>query len=149
MVAGMAVGARLRRAPPGAAALGEEAKGEGEGEGRGLVRKMHSLGNDFVVVDMRPGGKGGAGLVLGDRAVRGLCARRKGLGADCVISLHRCSLTQEAQAEAAAEAIPQALRQGGCSGEKEEGWVRQVPRCVMRIWNADGSEVGACGNATR
>jgi len=74
--------------------------------------KMHGLGNDFVVLDRRAGGK-----ALDAAAARAVADRHLGVGCDQVIVIER-SATGVADA-------------------------------AMRIFNADGSEVGACGNATR
>jgi diaminopimelate epimerase len=73
-------------------------------------RKMHGLGNDFIVLDERE-----ATLGLTPAATRFLADRHRGIGADQVISL---------------EPAPGA-------------------DVFMRIRNPDGSEAGACGNATR
>ena len=69
---------------------------------------MDGIGNEFVIVDLRAGGRmtAEAASALGDRAGP--------FGCDQIITL-------------------------------EEG--RGLPR--MGIWNADGSEAGACGNAAR
>jgi len=75
-------------------------------------RKMHGLGNDFVVIDGR-----GRPLSLSAAAVRAIADRRTGVGCDQLIVL-------EAARDASADA-------------------------VMVIRNADGGEVGACGNAAR
>ena len=80
-------------------------------DGRHFI-KMHGLGNDFVVLDRRQGGK-----PLDGAAARALADRHLGVGCDQVIVI-------EPSATGVAEA-------------------------AMRIFNADGSEVGACGNATR
>jgi diaminopimelate epimerase len=80
-------------------------------DGRHFI-KMHGLGNDFVVLDRRAGGKkldGGLARAVADRHV--------GVGCDQVIVIE----------------------------PSETG----VADAAMRIFNADGSEVGACGNATR
>ena len=74
--------------------------------------KMHGLGNDFVVIDVR-----GRPLELPAAAVRAISDRRTGVGCDQLILI-------------------------------------EPPKSVgtaafMRIRNADGSEVSACGNATR
>jgi len=74
-------------------------------------RKMHGLGNDFVVFDARPGG-----LLLDNALARRVADRRLGVGCDQVIVIAR----GRGEADAA-----------------------------MRIFNADGDEVEACGNATR
>lgn len=74
--------------------------------------KMHGLGNDFVVVDLRT-----APRALSDAAVRAIADRRTGVGCDQFITI-------EPPKSAGATA-----------------W--------MGIRNADGSTVGACGNATR
>lgn len=76
-------------------------------------RKMHGLGNDFVVVDLRPAGS----PVLSPQAVRAIADRREGVGCDQFITL-------------------EPPRQAGAS-------------VFMGIWNPDGSQSGACGNATR
>lgn len=78
-------------------------------------RKMHGLGNDFVVIDARrplPGLPGGVTPAL---AVA-VADRRTGVGCDQVIVL-------------------------GPAGPGAD--------VAMRILNPDGSEAGACGNATR
>ncbi len=75
-------------------------------------RKMHGLGNDFVVLDAR----GRADLRLTPARAAALADRRTGIGCDQVIVLE--------PAGAGADVF-------------------------MRIRNPDGSEAGACGNATR
>jgi diaminopimelate epimerase len=74
-------------------------------------RKMHGLGNDFVVFDARNQGFG-----LDEATARSVADRRFGIGCDQVIVI-----------EPAAN--------GADAG--------------MRIFNADGDEVEACGNAAR
>jgi diaminopimelate epimerase len=74
--------------------------------------KMHGLGNDFVVIDLRDRA---VALTLPQR--RWIADRRRGIGCDQLILL-------EAPRQRAADVF-------------------------MRIHNADGGEVGACGNATR
>jgi diaminopimelate epimerase len=73
-------------------------------------RKMHGLGNDFVVLDARP-----HPIVLAQPQLARIADRRFGIGCDQLIVL-------EPSAEADAR---------------------------MRIFNPDGGEVEACGNATR
>jgi diaminopimelate epimerase len=73
-------------------------------------RKMHGLGNDFVIFDARE-----APLGMDGATARAIADRRTGIGCDQLILL-----------EPSAEAD-----------------VR------MRIWNSDGGEVEACGNAAR
>lgn len=75
-------------------------------------RKMHGLGNDFVVVDLRDGG----GAFTADQ-VRRIGDRRRGIGFDQFITI-------------------EPSRQAGATA-------------FMGIRNPDGSEAGACGNATR
>jgi len=77
-------------------------------------RKMHGLGNDFVVIDGRADPRA---LSLDAVRVRALADRRAGVGCDQLIVI-------APPRDPAAEA-------------------------VMRIFNADGSEVAACGNASR
>lgn len=72
--------------------------------------KMHGLGNDFVVLDLRA-----SDLRVTPETARALADRRRGVGCDQVISILPSS-----RADA-----------------------------FMNIHNFDGSEVGACGNATR
>jgi diaminopimelate epimerase len=74
-------------------------------------RKMHGLGNDFVVFDGRSGG-----FALDEATARAIADRRTGIGCDQVIVLES----------------PAAGADAG-----------------MRIFNADGDEVEACGNAAR
>ena len=73
-------------------------------------RKMHGLGNDFVILDARDGA-----VEMDAARARAIADRRTGIGCDQVILLERSDVAD----------------------------VR------MRIWNADGGEVEACGNATR
>ncbi|MGB8841173.1 MAG: diaminopimelate epimerase, partial [Aliidongia sp.] len=75
-------------------------------------RKMHGLGNDFVVADARD-----RIVPITPKLTAALGDRRTGIGFDQLILLER---TRD----------PEAL-------------------VFMRIFNADGSEAGACGNATR
>ena len=73
-------------------------------------RKMHGLGNDFVVVDARNGDN----PVTPDVA-RALGDRHRGVGCDQI-----AVVVADAQADAGIE-----------------------------FWNSDGTQAGACGNATR
>jgi len=73
-------------------------------------RKMHGLGNDFVIFDARE-----APLEIDGATARALADRRTGIGCDQLILLEPSDAAD----------------------------VR------MRIWNADGGEVEACGNAAR
>ena len=79
-------------------------------------RKMHGLGNDFVVLDARLR----SDLRLTPAGAAALADRHTGIGCDQVIVL---------------EPIEEA---GGGGAD-----------VFMRIRNPDGSEAGACGNATR
>lgn len=76
----------------------------------GKFRKMHGLGNDFVVIDTRE-----APLAMTADRARAIADRRTGIGCDQLIVI----------------------------GPSDRGDVS------MRIFNPDGSEVEACGNATR
>ena len=73
-------------------------------------RKMHGLGNDFVILDARE-----EAVAMDAARARRIADRRTGIGCDQVILLESS----------------------------------QVADVRMRIWNADGGEVEACGNATR
>ena len=73
--------------------------------------KMHGLGNDFVVLDVR---KEAIPALSGGRAAR-IADRHRGIGCDQLILLEPSDSAD----------------------------------FRMRIFNADGGEVGACGNATR
>ena len=75
-------------------------------------RKMHGLGNDFVVLDARE-----AALDLTPARRRAIADRRLGVGCDQLIVL-------EPPTDRGADVF-------------------------MRIYNPDGGEAGACGNATR
>lgn len=75
-------------------------------------RKMHGLGNDFVVIDARR-----APFAAGRAARAWIADRRRGVGCDQLIVV-------EPPADASADA-------------------------TMRIYNPDGGEAQACGNATR
>lgn len=73
-------------------------------------RKMHGLGNDFVIFDERANS-----LALTPVRIAALAHRRRGIGCDQLVTL---SLTREADV-------------------------------LVRFFNPDGSEAGACGNASR
>lgn len=73
-------------------------------------RKMHGLGNDFVVLDTR-----GGAIEMDEGRARAIADRRTGVGCDQLILLEPS----------------------------------EVADLRMRIWNADGGEVEACGNAAR
>ena len=75
-------------------------------------RKMHGLGNDFVVLDARD-----RVIRVTPQLARGLADRHTGIGFDQLIVLERP--------------------------------LNSAAAVFMRILNADGSEAGACGNATR
>jgi len=75
-------------------------------------RKMHGLGNDFVVLDARP-----LALDLTPARIRAIANRRTGIGCDQLVII-------------APAAGP-------------------VSDATMQLYNSDGSETGACGNATR
>jgi diaminopimelate epimerase len=77
---------------------------------RRRFRKMHGLGNDFVIFDARE-----APLEMDAPRARALADRRTGIGCDQLILLEPSDAAD----------------------------VR------MRIWNADGGEAEACGNAAR
>ena len=79
-------------------------------------KKMHGLGNDFVVIDARSG-KPWQDVVIDDACAAAIANRRRGVGCDQFIII-------EDALETDADAF-------------------------MRIRNADGGEVDACGNATR
>jgi diaminopimelate epimerase len=87
-------------------------------------RKMHGLGNDFVLLDARgsgvPDARGRPALGITPARAAALADRRTGIGCDQLILL-----------EPAGEGAP---------GDAD---------VFMRIRNPDGSEAGACGNATR
>lgn len=74
--------------------------------------KMHGLGNDFVVIDLRH-----VPVVMTEDLARRIADRHRGVGCDQVITI-------------------EPPRSAGATA-------------VMGIRNPDGSEAGACGNATR
>lgn len=74
--------------------------------------KMHGIGNDFVVLDLRE-----TGTVPDETLIRRLCDRHFGVGCDQLVTI-----------------TPPTL----------EGATAHV-----RFFNPDGSESGACGNASR
>ena len=80
-------------------------------------RKMHGLGNDFVVLDART-----HALDLSPQQVRAIADRRIGIGCDQLVVI-----------------APPPV---GTNGIK-------LADATMLIYNADGSEVAACGNASR
>lgn len=77
-------------------------------------KKMHGLGNDFVVIDARNIANWS---ILPEKLIRKICDRKRGIGCDQLIIM---------------EPAPD-----------------KNADIFMRIYNADGSEVSACGNASR
>src|SRR5271154_1283197 len=75
-------------------------------------RKMHGLGNDFVVLDRRQ-----ASIPIDEVAARALADRHTGIGCDQLILIDP----------------PR----------------RPAAHAYMGIYNPDGTEAEACGNATR
>jgi len=75
-------------------------------------KKMHGLGNDFVILDGRENG-----LTLTPEQVRIISDRKRGIGCDLVVLIKHSKNFQE---------IP-----------------------FLHLINSDGSEIEACGNATR
>ncbi|MCA1909166.1 MAG: diaminopimelate epimerase [Magnetospirillum sp.] len=75
-------------------------------------RKMHGLGNDFVVLDARA-----HPLVLTPAMTRAIADRRTGIGCDQLVVIEPAR------------------------SKLSDAW--------MSLWNADGSQTSACGNATR
>lgn len=73
-------------------------------------QKMHGLGNDFVIFDVRK-----EPIALSEQEIIEIADRRRGVGCDTVVVI----------------------------GPSEQADVR------VKFFNADGSESGACGNATR
>ena len=78
--------------------------------------KMHGLGNDFVIIDIRD-----SSLKITAEQARAIANRHTGIGCDQLILLE-----------------PIANQHPPLTAD-----------IFMRIFNADGSEVEACGNATR
>ena len=87
---------------------------------------MHGCGNDFAVFDARPGLPG-----LTPARAAAVAHRRTGIGCDQVIIIETPP--------------PRPLLPGPCFS----GPSFSSPDAFMRIRNPDGSEAGACGNATR
>ena len=75
-------------------------------------KKMHGLGNDFVILDGRENG-----LTLTPEQVRMISDRKRGIGCDLAVLIKHSKNFQE---------IP-----------------------FLHLINSDGSEIEACGNATR
>ena len=88
--------------------------------------KMHGLGNDFVFVDGRR-----FKVANWKTTAKSLCDRRFGVGADQVLVL------------AAPRSTALADARGGSQEKSRKADFK------MRIFNADGGEVGMCGNGLR
>ena len=82
--------------------------------------KMHGLGNDFVIFDRRAESQP---LILTEQQIRTISDRRIGIGCDQLI-----------------------IVESPTSGNSLMGGSADA---VMKIFNADGSQVQTCGNATR
>ena len=83
--------------------------------------KMHSLGNDVIIVDARSPSSSAHGLQPTSKGVTWACDRHFGIGADQLV------LLEPPATDSCAD---------GCC-------------CRVRFFNVDGYEAGACGNATR
>lgn len=75
-------------------------------------KKMHGLGNDFVILDGRENG-----LTLSPEQIRTLADRKRGIGCDTVVLI------------------------------KYSKTFNEIP--YVHMYNSDGTEAEACGNATR
>ena len=103
--------------------------------------KVEGLGNDFVVIDLRPGeptladgagteqgAEGAGGWLLGSPGrITAICDRHFGIGADGILAILPPSLPPSSTPSGAA---------GGADAR-------------MRVLNADGSEAEMCGNGIR
>lgn len=76
-------------------------------------KKMHGLGNDFIIIDGRD-----QRVSLTTAQMTALCDRRRGVGCDLITIIAKPDKSSKADIR-------------------------------VRFFNADGSESGACGNATR
>lgn len=72
--------------------------------------KMHGLGNDFVIIDLRV-----QKLTLTPEVIQIIADRHRGVGCDQLVTIETSSRAD----------------------------------CLVKFYNADGSESGACGNASR
>ncbi|QDH14390.1 diaminopimelate epimerase [Formicincola oecophyllae] len=79
--------------------------------------KMHGLGNDFVIIDLRQSSVPPQGGRLPPHLIKALGDRHQGVGCDQLVMLNHPTL---------------------------EG-----ADVLVRFYNPDGSEAGACGNASR
>lgn len=84
-----------------------------------VFTKMHGLGNDFIVADVRGLKKEGAAPPAWGETAKRLCARHTGIGADGLVLVQ------------------------APSGRLREAALR------MEIYNSDGSAAAMCGNAMR
>ena len=94
-------------------------------------RKYHGLGNDYVVV-----AAGALGEPPDPEAVRRICDRHRGLGADGVLL----------------DASPSRAGAGGgleADAEADTGAAGRKPQAAVRIFNPDGSEAEKSGNGLR
>ncbi len=89
---------------------------------------MDGVGNDFVIVDLRGGGK------MTADAAQALGNREGPFGCDQIITLER---------------LPSIDGQRSAASALENENERAGSDTAMGIWNADGSTAGACGNAAR
>lgn len=94
--------------------------------------KMHGLGNDFVIFDARK-----KPLALNAAKVKRIADRRLGIGCDQVIVLENVPSPQSPVSRKESKNAMLA------TGDRRQATI------FMKIYNADGSEVASCGNATR
>ncbi|CAL7962009.1 Diaminopimelate epimerase [Alphaproteobacteria bacterium] len=99
--------------------------------------KMHGLGNDFVIINNVPGAVSADVLALLIKQVKRICDRKMGVGCDQLIILQSL--------------VMKSIRDNiGASGPLcEDTDFTNANICEMLIYNSDGSQASACGNASR
>ena len=83
--------------------------------------KLHGLGNDFVLIDLR--GQSGAAILPDEEFAQRVCDRRLGVGADGILTLTE---------------VPESVR-----------FESELPGARLTIHNPDGSKPEMCGNGAR
>lgn len=106
--------------------------------------KMHGLGNDFVIVDSRK-----HNCTFTSDEIKGIADRHRGVGCDQFVVIENPRLPQNMSSPEFAKQILGRTNEIPLEFLIEIQGMTSDADCLVLFYNADGSQSGACGNATR
>lgn len=114
-------------------------------------KKMHGCGNDFVIIDAR-----NQDVNLDAEQIKKICDRNFGVGCD-LLTIITGPDQEFVLSDGTSESVPSDCEaaegrkpsDGGVPATEENKQTAVKPDIKAIFLNADGSESGACGNATR